>query len=246
MLVVFPIAFFSAALLCDLIAFFGERHLLFVLSYYLSLGGIAGAVAAAIPGLIDLLKTVPPHSSAKKRGIKHGLLNTAVLILFVVSLFIRQKEMMTVVLLLETIAVVLMFMAGWMGATLVHRNQIGVDHRYARAGKWQEQSFSRVQFPLKVACEGDLEIDQMKLLHVNGRRVVLARSHNGYFIFDDRCTHKGGSLAGGVMMCGTVFCPWHGSQFNVSSGECVAGPATAGLQIYGVKVEKGEIWLLKI
>ena len=42
-------------------------------------------------------------------------------------------------MLLEAAGVGLLTAGGWMGGTLVNRNQIGVDHRYAHAGKWQEQ-----------------------------------------------------------------------------------------------------------
>ena len=55
-----------------------------------------------------------------------------------------------------------------------------------------------------VAKRDELQVDQMKLLHIGGKRIVLARTEDGYVAFDDRCTHKGGSLAGGVMVCGTV------------------------------------------
>src|SRR6188508_255422 len=46
-----------------------------------------------------------------------------------------------------------------------------------------------------VAAEGDLEVGQMKLLRVGDRRIVLARTENGYRAFQDACTHKGGPLA---------------------------------------------------
>lgn len=64
----------------------------------------------------------------------------------------------------------------------------------------------------------------MKLLRIGNKRIVLARSEQGYVAFDDRCTHRGGSLAGGVMICGAVQCLWHGSQFDVSTGKVKAGP----------------------
>jgi nitrite reductase/ring-hydroxylating ferredoxin subunit len=62
--------------------------------------------------------------------------------------------------------------------------------------------------------------------------LVLARAEKGYVAFEDRCTHSGGSLAGGVMMCGTVQCLWHGSQFNVSTGKVKAGPAKKEISVY--------------
>ncbi|RYZ98601.1 MAG: Rieske (2Fe-2S) protein [Sphingobacteriaceae bacterium] len=68
--------------------------------------------------------------------------------------------------------------------------------------------------------------------------------NEGLVAFDDRCSHKGASLAGGMMMCGKVQCPWHGSQFDVKTGAVKAGPGKQGIQCYEVK-EEGEKELQK-
>jgi nitrite reductase/ring-hydroxylating ferredoxin subunit len=112
-----------------------------------------------------------------------------------------------------------------MGGTLVHRNQIGVDIRYAGAGKWKELYIDEEAGPLEVCTIEELEVDQMKLIHIKDKRIVIARTEQGCVAFDDRCTHRGGSLAGGVMICGTAQCPWHGSQFDVKTGVAKACPA---------------------
>jgi nitrite reductase/ring-hydroxylating ferredoxin subunit len=126
-----------------------------------------------------------------------------------------------------------------MGGTLVYRNQIGVDHRYARSGKWREQEVAGRSGESVVVARGDeLKVDQMKLLRLaDGRRLVLARTEEGHVAFDDHCTHRGGSLAGGVMLCGTVSCPWHGSQFDVHTGAVKAGPAQQPIGTTHVTVE---------
>ena len=84
----------------------------------------------------------------------------------------------------------------------------------------------------------------MKLLRVGDKRIVLARTEEGYVAFDDRCTHRGGSLAGGVMMCGTVQCLWHGTQFDVSTGKVKAGPARKQIAVYRLTEEEGEVKLV--
>ena len=163
------------------------------------------------------------------------------MVLFAAAWFLRRGtvEPDLTVLAVELVAVGLLSVGGWMGGTLVNRNQIGVDHRYAGAGKWQEQDVeARRGTPAVVAKSGDLDVDQMKLLHVDGRRIVLARTAEGYVAFDDRCTHRGGALSGGTMICGTVQCPWHGSQFDVRSGRVKAGPAQEGISTYQVKERK--------
>ena len=83
----------------------------------------------------------------------------------------------------------------------------------------------------------------MKLIHAGAKRIVIARSEDGYVAFDDRCTHRGGSLAGGSMICGTVQCPWHGSQFSVKDGSVKAGPAKMPVVTYPIRQENGKLFL---
>lgn len=74
----------------------------------------------------------------------------------------------------------------------------------------------------------------------------MGRDEHGIVAFEDHCTHRGGSLAGGVMICGTVHCPWHGSQFQVRSGRCVAGPAKENIKVFPVREERGKVYLVSI
>ncbi len=246
-LVSFPVAFFSGTLVFDLLAvLFNRDHLAFV-GYFLEIAGIFGAVLAAIPGLIDYAHTVPPNSSAKSRAAKHGMTNTLMLLIFTGAWFYRRQETFEPWLLIamESAGFILLMIAGWMGGTLVYRNQIGVDPRYAGAGKWKEAFWPEQQpgSEIEIGTTDELKINQMKLLHVGKKRIVLSRSEKGYAAFDDRCTHKGGSLAGGSMICGTVQCPWHGSQFDVHSGQLKAGPGNEPIHCYPVKEEKGKVLL---
>jgi nitrite reductase/ring-hydroxylating ferredoxin subunit len=79
-----------------------------------------------------------------------------------------------------------------------------------------------------------LQVNQMKLVRASDRRIVVARTESGVAAFDDRCTHKGGPLSDGVLICGTVQCPWHGSQFDVTTGKVVCGPAKDDIATYPV------------
>jgi nitrite reductase/ring-hydroxylating ferredoxin subunit len=167
-----------------------------------------------------------------------------VLVAFAASLAFRSGANQiaeTIVLLLQGSATVLLFIGGWMGGTLVARNQIGVDHRYADAGKWTEVRIRGSAGTVVGARNDELKVNQMKLLHVNGRRIVLARTDKGYAAFDDHCPHRGGSLAGGMMACGIVQCPWHGSQFDAHTGAVKAGPATQGIATFVVEDTGREV-----
>jgi nitrite reductase/ring-hydroxylating ferredoxin subunit/uncharacterized membrane protein len=245
-LIPFPFAFLYGAFGFDLAGRLAGQPSWWTTGGYLGLIGIGAALIAAVPGFIDYFGTVPPRSSGKARATKHMVVNLTAVGLFALACAIRADAGPpgTGILALEGVGVALLTAGGWMGGVLVNRNQIGVDHRYARAGKWKE---SRIQpgadrSPV-VAQSDELQPDQMKLLHLGGRRIVLARTKQGYVAFDDRCTHKGGSLAGGTMIGGVVQCPWHGSQFDCRTGAVGAGPAKESIATYRVSESNGEVRL---
>ena len=244
-LVAFPIAFFIGTYIFDILSEIYDNQDYHQAAYYMNVAGIIGAVLAAIPGIIDYTYTVPPASSAKKRATKHALINVNVLIIFIVALVLKQSINVAsgLMLLLETVGVVLLGIAGWMGGTLVHRNQIGVDIRYAGAGKWQEERIVTDERTVEVPAAAKLELNQMMLVIVNKQRIVIGRTETGLVAFSDTCTHRGGSLAGGSMICGTVQCPWHGSQFDVKTGVAKCGPENEGIGVFSVIEENWRVIL---
>lgn len=244
-LIPFPFGFLLGAFGFDLAAQLLGAQSLSQTGRHLAIAGIVAALVVAVPGLVDYVRTVPPGSSGKKRATWHMVLNLSSVAVFALVTSLRGDTMPgTLLLLLEAGGAGMLVVAGWMGGTLVSRNQIGVDHRYAEAGKWKEESFSASPAqPIDVASQGELKVDQMKLLRVGSKRVVLARTDAGYIAFADRCTHRGASLADGVMICGTVQCPWHGSQFDARNGAVKAGPAEEAIEVYAVREKDGRVWL---
>jgi uncharacterized membrane protein/nitrite reductase/ring-hydroxylating ferredoxin subunit len=243
MLIPFPFAFLTGGVVCDALAWMLAYEALWPTGEFLIAAGICAGLLAAVPGIVDYLTVVPPRSSGKKRATKHLLCNSGALVAFALAWFARgdsAAETHPVVFLLELAAALLLGVGGWLGGTLVYRNQIAVDHRYADAGKWAEATVDRGSGPIDITEHAkDLGVNQMKLLHIGKQRVVLGRTDEGCVAFADRCTHKGGSLADGVMVCGTVQCPWHGSQFDTATGAIRSGPATREIGAYSVR-EKGE------
>jgi nitrite reductase/ring-hydroxylating ferredoxin subunit/uncharacterized membrane protein len=213
---------------------------------HLAIAGIATALVAAVPGLVDYLYTVPPRSTGKRRATRHMIVNLLAVALVAIAWMMRRDMVVgpsMTILALELVGVALLVAGGWMGGVLVSRNQISVDHRYADAGKWKDQTVKMRGDAVAVAGTDELKVNQMKLLRVGDRRIVLARTEQGYVAFDDRCTHRGGSLAGGSMICGTVQCPWHGSQFDAKTGAVKAGPAKDGISTYRVETRGNEVFL---
>ena len=59
------------------------------------------------------------------------------------------------------------------------------------------------------------------------------------------CTHRQGPLSKGALEGSTVTCPWHGSQFDVSTGAVLRGPATDSLKTFKVVVE-GDVGRIEV
>ena len=179
---------------------------------------------------------MPPDSSGKSRATKHALLNSAALALFSRRLAGERRLQRTVLpLVLQGIGAAAISLGGWLGGTLAYRNQIGVDHRYAQCGQVAGRDLENADPATLSAAAHGLDFNQMKLVHAGDRRSSSRRTGKGYAAFADRCTHRGGPLSDGVLMCGTVQCPWHGSQFDVQTGEVKCGPAKENIATYPIE-----------
>ena len=74
---------------------------------------------------------------------------------------------------------------------------------------------------------------------VTGKRIAIAKAGDTFYAFGDTCTHQGCSLAQGELDGTTVTCPCHGSEFDVTTGEVLRGPAREPVQSYPVRIEDG-------
>jgi nitrite reductase/ring-hydroxylating ferredoxin subunit/uncharacterized membrane protein len=245
-LIPFPFAFLFGSLLFDLTGWLTNNATFWHTAGHLALAGIGAALLAAVPGVVDYLYTVPPKSSGKRRATRHALANLAAVALFGVAWALRGlHEPPTVASFAMTlIGAALLAYGGWLGGTLVSRNLISVDHRYANKGRWSEVSVPASTGWHVVAAPDELKEGQMKLIRAGERRLVLARTSDGYTAFDDRCTHRGGSLAGGVLIGSTVQCLWHGSQFDCGTGKVVCGPATDAVPTFEARERPDGVAIL--
>lgn len=101
---------------------------------------------------------------------------------------------------------------------------------------------------IKVADKNELPPNQMKIVVVSGREVLLTNLDGAYYAIANKCTHLGGSLAKGSLDGSVVTCPRHGAQFDVKTGQAVAEAKIAFVKMkvkdeptYAVKIEGEEI-----
>lgn len=82
---------------------------------------------------------------------------------------------------------------------------------------------------------------EMQVFEVAGIKVNVASVGGQLHAFDDTCTHKACSLAKGKLDGTTVTCPCHGSQFDVTSGAVLRGPAQQPVRSRLVQVDGKDL-----
>jgi nitrite reductase/ring-hydroxylating ferredoxin subunit len=85
--------------------------------------------------------------------------------------------------------------------------------------------------------KNDVQPGKLAAFVVGGNRVAVANVGGTFHAFDDTCTHRQCSLAGGTVEGTTVTCPCHGSQFDVRTGAVLRPPAVQPVRSYRVQVE---------
>ena len=93
----------------------------------------------------------------------------------------------------------------------------------------------------RVGYAKDVVTNEMCVFDVAGIKVNIASALGHLYAFDDTCTHKGCSLAQGKLDGTTVTCPCHGSQFDVTSGAVLRGPAQRPVRSRLVQVEGEDL-----
>src|SRR6266568_6496516 len=132
MLIPFPIALLIFSLIADLIYLWrGNPVWETYIAFYTLLGGIIGAAAAAIPGLIDWATLTDP--AAVKVANWHARVNITGLVIFIASFYLRTTSgakwigtMPMLPFILSLIGVVGLAIAGYLGGELVFRHGVAV------------------------------------------------------------------------------------------------------------------------
>ena len=116
---------FAADLIC-LAKGAGPNNLWNVLAYYTMIGGILGALAAAVPGLIDLLSL--PAGPIKKTAVTHMGINLTVVAIYVCNAWMRHNspQDLKLPMILSFVTIVLLVISGWLGGKMVYEAGVGV------------------------------------------------------------------------------------------------------------------------
>ncbi|XP_028323056.1 apoptosis-inducing factor 3 [Gouania willdenowi] len=94
-----------------------------------------------------------------------------------------------------------------------------------------------------VCLESDLQDGQMMEVEVGRQTVLLARTEGKYSAIGNQCTHYGAPLSQGVLSGHRLYCPWHGSCFNVLTGDVEEFPGMDCLPCHKVKIQNSKVYV---
>ena len=106
-----------------------------------------------------------------------------------------------------------------------------------------------------VACIDEIPPGKRKLVEINGRPIVVFNLGGDFYALNNRCPHRGGSLAHGIQtglvesnepgdyrysrLGEMVKCPWHGWEFDIRTGKSWCDPSRVRIRQYPVAVKQG-------
>jgi apoptosis-inducing factor 3 len=86
--------------------------------------------------------------------------------------------------------------------------------------------------------------DGAKVLgHVGGEEVLLARIGGEFVAVGAHCTHYHGPLVEGLVVDGTIRCPWHHACFDLRTGEALRAPAFDPLSCWTVELRDDRVFV---
>lgn len=199
----------------------------------LALGtGIVAALGAAVTGITDWSDVGGSH---RRMGLAHALINTVGLGLNVTSLALRaggNKRSRGTARLLSAGGYVLNAASAFVAGELIYNLGQAINRN-----AWVDSPERYTD----VASVEDLQPDTMVKVQLQDRPIVLLQHEDGIHAFEGTCPHYGCGLWEGELDGHVVTCPCHGSQFDVTDGSLVHGPATSPVPSYDVRKRGGRV-----
>jgi nitrite reductase/ring-hydroxylating ferredoxin subunit/uncharacterized membrane protein len=196
--------------------------------------GVLGAVPAALTGMNDWSYL---RGESKRIGTVHAIVNSTGLALNIASLVQRRAGNRETARKLSLLAYGGALFSAHLGGVLSFGLGVRVNRTAfeSPAHEWQP-----------VLDENELSGDEMRRVEVDGAPALVTRAQDGRICaIAATCSHLGGPLEEGERDGDVVTCPWHGSQFDVCTGDVLTGPAVFPQPVYESRVRDGRIELCR-
>ncbi len=95
---------------------------------------------------------------------------------------------------------------------------------------------------VRAAAVVEIPAGTIREVSLDGKAVALANVGGQFHAINNTCLHRGGPLGDGPLEGNIVTCPWHGWQYDVTTGKVSQNPAV-GVDCYAVEVRGDEIYV---
>lgn len=97
---------------------------------------------------------------------------------------------------------------------------------------------------VRIALCDDLPLREGRAVKVGNREFAIFNLGDRFLAVDNRCPHKGGPLADGIVSGAAVVCPLHAWKFSLETGEGVnSASASSCVETFRTRVEHGVIFV---
>lgn len=98
---------------------------------------------------------------------------------------------------------------------------------------------------VKVGRLGEFPAGMLKKVQLGGEYVLVANVGGKIYAISNTCTHRGGPLDEGELKGNIVTCPWHGGQFEVTTGKVVSPSPTKDEVSFDIRIHASDVLLKK-
>ncbi len=96
---------------------------------------------------------------------------------------------------------------------------------------------------VKLCDKAVLPVRELKSFKIKGQEILAVNLVDKIYCLAGRCTHAGAPLAEGTLDGEVLTCPWHYSQFNITNGSVLRGPAYKPLKTYRVEERENLVFI---
>jgi len=93
---------------------------------------------------------------------------------------------------------------------------------------------------VRVAAETDIPDGERLLVEAEGISIGIFHHRGNWYAVRNHCLHRGGPVATGKLNGDVLTCPWHGYQYDVTTGSLLVDPAVK-LETYPLELRDGEV-----
>ena len=94
----------------------------------------------------------------------------------------------------------------------------------------------------RAAKVSEIPPGSIKEVQIAGQPIAVANVGGTFYAINSTCLHRGGPLGQGQLEGTVVTCPWHGWQFDVTTGKAMMNPS-AGVPCLRVQVQGDEVYV---